>query len=151
MSPTARKTLATKQLVSTLGPDEKAVVTAALEVVSEHLAWDVGLLRSLREKYEELAAAATRTQKPHLGARPVIRNPSALAGHNPLARTDPYELDAAYEHDQLRSVLASLTQRSLREAVDIVQSREPNTKPASRSLKADMIDYIVEHVAGPGY
>lgn len=41
--------------------------------------------------------------------------------------------------------------KRLREAVDIVQSHEPNTKPASRSRKADMIDYIVEHVAGPGY
>ncbi len=151
MSPTARKTLATKQLVSALGPDEKAAVTAALEVASEHLAWDVGLLRSLREKYEVLAAATARTQKPDLGPKPVIRNPSALAGHNPLAKTNPYELDAAYEHDQLRRVLADLTQRSLREAVDMVQAREPNSKPPNRTRNPDMIDYIVEHVAGPGY
>jgi hypothetical protein len=56
-----------------------------------------------------------------------------------------------YGADQLRAVLQRSTQRSLREAVDAVQEREPGTRPASRTRNADMIDYIVEHVAGPGY
>src|SRR5260221_6747057 len=59
LSATARKTLVTKQLVQALGPDEKAAVTAALEVVSERLALDSDLQQRLREQYGEIAALAT--------------------------------------------------------------------------------------------
>jgi hypothetical protein len=62
-----------------------------------------------------------------------------------------YFLLEEYGRDQLRAVLDRMTQRRLREAVDSVQEREPGTRPASRTRNADMIDYIVEHVAGAGY
>jgi hypothetical protein len=44
-----------------------------------------------------------------------------------------------------------LAYEALAEAVDAVQEREPDARPASRTRNADMIDFIVEHVAGPGY
>jgi hypothetical protein len=39
----------------------------------------------------------------------------------------------------------------LREAVDVVQLHDPDSKPSSRSRNDVMIDFIVEKVAGPGY
>jgi aryl-alcohol dehydrogenase-like predicted oxidoreductase len=56
-----------------------------------------------------------------------------------------------YGRNQLRAVIERATQRLLREAVDIVQSHEPDSKPSSRSRNDVMIDFIVEKVAGPGY
>jgi len=59
-----------------------------------------------------------------------------------------HPLQAAYKACQ---VIGSATVARLREAVEVVQSREPGTAPRSRAKNADMIDYIVEHVAAPGY
>jgi hypothetical protein len=70
---------------------------------------------------------------------------------NPYARPDPYKLLDWYGRDQFRAVIVGATVQSLRELVDAVQAREPGARPASRSKKQDMIDYLVEHVAGHGY
>ncbi len=153
LSATARKTLVTKQLVQALGPDEKAAVTAALEVVSERLAWDSDLQQSLREKYGEIAALATATgtRTKDLGPLPVPIRSVGLDRYTPYGKFDPYQLVYEYGAHQLRAVLVRGTQKDLREATDIVQTREPGTKPASRTKSADMIDYIMRHVAGTGY
>jgi hypothetical protein len=146
-----RQTKATTQLLNALGGSDKAAATAiALEAINERLEWDSVLQQDLRQKYEALAALNPPKSKQAIGPEPVVRNPSALVGYNPAARLNPYVLDAAYEHDQLRRVLAPLSQQALREAVEAVQARNPESKPTSRTAKQKMIDYIMEHVA-PGY
>jgi len=151
MSASRRKALATHQITNVLGSDQSAAVIAALEVVAERLAWDTEVQRSLREKYAEIVDLSK--PKPSVGTGPVPRPKGALAlgEWNPLGKFDPYLLSKNYEPDQLRAVLGSATPATLREGVNAVQSHNPGTKPASRARKADMIDYIVEHVVGSGY
>jgi hypothetical protein len=56
-----------------------------------------------------------------------------------------------YGSRQLRAVLTGYSLMKLKEGLEAVQEKTPGTKPASRSKKAAIIDYIVEQVAGPGY
>lgn len=152
MSPSRRKTLATQQLLSTLeGTDQTAAITAALEAINEQMGWDTGLRQSVRNKYADLVAMTPAKNKPNLGPVPVPIPGPALARYNPYGKFDPYFILDAYGHDQLRAVLVRGTQRDLREAVGIVKERNPGTKPANATRNADMIDYIVQYVAGPGY
>ncbi len=150
-----RKSLATQQLLNTLaGDNQTAVVVAALEVVNEWATWDGALLERLRQKYEELSTLSNgKSKQPDQNHAPA---PFPIAGKelgkfNPYGKLDPYELLDEYGRDQLRAVLTRATQRHLREALDIVQSHDPDTKPPSRSRNDAMIDFIVEKVAGPGY
>jgi hypothetical protein len=151
MSATKREALATQQLLSTLGADKRAAVTAALEVINERLAWDLGLRQSLSQKYAEIAALAKPTSTADRGPAPTPKPASGLARHSPLTKTNPYELADEWGRDHLRALLEGASQKLLREAVTVVQARAPGTKPVSRSKNADMVDYIMEHVAGPGY
>jgi len=150
-SATARNSLATQQLVSTLGTDKKAAVTAALETVNERLAWDRAFEQSLRQRYDELAALATSKPKaaPRSASKPALA--SGPAQRATLEKLDPYQLLEGFGRDHLRAALADTTQRRLRSAVDVVQARHPTTKLPNRNRNEDMIDYIVTHVAGPGY
>lgn len=151
MSVAQRKALATKQVLSDLaGENENAAITAALEVMHEHLAWDTALKRRLQQKYEELDALGPKKGKADLGPEPVPISGPSLDQISPYGKVNPYDLRDWYGEGQLRAVLIRLTAPSLREAVDITQSRNPETKATSRTAKQKMIDYIMEQVA-PGY
>jgi len=111
MSATARKTLATKQLVSTLGSDEKAVVTAALEILNERLSWDTGLLLNLRQRYDELAAL--NIPKPKIVRDEMFRvDGSGPSRRATLEKLDPYQLLEDVGRDRLRAALAGNTQKA---------------------------------------
>jgi hypothetical protein len=154
MSAAQRKKLATQQLLNTLtGENESTATTAALEVINELLASDRSVQQRLQEKYDELTALTNGRPQPRAGQTAV---PKPIAGvdldrYSPYGKLDPYQLLAGFGRDQLRAVLKGATPPLLREAVDVVQAREPNAGKVNRAKKADMIDYIVEHVAGPGY
>lgn len=149
MSATARKSLATKQLVSALGSDERAAVTAALEAVNERLAWDVALRQSLSQKYEELTALSAPRPKPTRVPAPQVDG-SGPARHTTLEKLDPYQLFEDVGRDKFRASLVNTTQQRLQTAVKAVKARHPGTKPLGRR-NYDLVDYIVEYVAGPGY
>lgn len=152
LSAAKRKSLATQQLLNNLGGDDQAAaVTAALEVINEWLPWDTALHERLHQKYEELRSIGGSKKKEQPGPVPVPISGRSLDSFNPYGKLDPYRLLDEYGREHLRAVLMRATQRLLREAVDIVQSHEPATKPASRSRNDAMIDYIVENVAGPGF
>lgn len=161
MNASQRKALALKLLTNALEPqpdqgsNESALTIAALELVSESLAGDVVTKERLREKYEEIASLATKQPKSPPKPKPM---PTLLPGrgrgvdtYNPYAKLNPFELLEDYGAHQLRAVLERATQQSLRDAVAMVQKHNPGTVPNNRTKSADMIDYIVLHVAGPGY
>ncbi len=81
---------------------------------------------------------------------PLIRTPG-IGRQSPLDVLDPYELALDYGRDQLRNVLGRATKKNLKVAVGLVQKRNPATKPNDASTNQGLIDYIVQHVAGPGY
>jgi hypothetical protein len=151
MSASRRKTLATQQITNAAGSNQTLAITAALEVIAERLTWDSGVAQSLRQKYAELLELSQ--PKPNNGASSVPRPKGTLGlgEFGSLSKLDPYVLSRNYEPWELRQVLGSATAARLKEAVEIVQTREPGTAPKGRTKKADMIDYIVEHVVGPGY
>lgn len=162
MSATQRNKLATKGIAAALGiptEGEKVAVTAALEAVNERLAADTDLRETVRQKYQEITALSAGTgqkpgasQQPDLGPTPIpIRTTGTPEDYNPYAGFDPYRLQWRYGDHQMRAVLVRGTQRDLREAVDIVQARNPGTAPRSKSNNADMVDYIMEYVVGPGH
>jgi hypothetical protein len=160
MSATQRNKLATKGIIVALGiPDEgeKAAIIAALEAVNERLAADRDLRETVRQKYQEIAALgaggrqkARQSPEVDLGPTPIPIRAGTPEEYNPYAAFDPYKLVWEYGEHQLRAVLLRGTQRDLREAVGIVQEREPGTAPRSKNNIADMVDYIMEHVVGPG-
>ena len=148
--------MATERLTNAVAATEKSekdiAITAALELVSERLAGDAAWQQNFRQRYDELQALVK--SKAETARTPVPRPKPASAStprFHPLAKLNPYDMAERYEHSELRTVLENASQALLREAVDVVQSREPGTRPAGRTKKADMIDYIVEHVIGPGY
>lgn len=157
LSASERKTLATRQLVDAVGPNQNAAVTAALEAVTEWLAWDTALRQRISEKYGELttprstARSASRGTRPSGPAPKPVRSGGSPAGGRTLEKLDPYRVLEDFGRDQLRTVLERDTQRRLRTAVDIVQERNPGTKPAGRVHIDDMVDYIVKQILGPGH
>lgn len=153
MSATQRNKLATQEITTSLGlTDEKVAITAALEAVYERLAWDADLRERVREKYQEIVALDTGARKkPDLGPVPVPIRAGTPEQYTPYGKFDPYKLNYEYGSNQLRAVLVRGTQRDLREAADIVQARNPGTKPTNRSSKDAMIEYIMEHVVDLNY
>lgn len=148
MSATQRHKLATQGIVNAVGAtDEKAVITAALEAIHERLSSDSELRDILRQKYHEIAALNPRPPVHDLGPVPIPIRSGTPEQYSPYGKFDPYKLVYQYGEHQLRAVLTRGTQKDLREATDIVQARNPATKPRSRSAKVDMIDYIMGHVA----
>jgi hypothetical protein len=50
-----------------------------------------------------------------------------------------------YGNDKLGRALQNYTLDMLKQTADMVQAAHPGTKPKSKSSKAAVIDYIVEH------
>ncbi|MGO8948930.1 MAG: hypothetical protein ACLQUY_15030 [Ktedonobacterales bacterium] len=154
MTPTQRKTLANQKIVNFLGASSQgketnSAITAALEIISDRLAYDTDIQQTLRQKYGELEALDKKPPKPDLGPEPIPISGSGLEHYNPYAKFDPYVLLHDYGRDQLRAVLLRATSAHLREAVGIVKEHNPGTKPTDGRSNAGMIDYIVEYVVGP--
>jgi hypothetical protein len=152
LSASKRKSLATEQLLTAVSATDKdAALTAALEIINEWLSWDREMGRRLHEHYIELEALNSNKKKPPSGPAPIPVSGPDLDHFNPYAKPDPYKLLDWYGQDAFRAAIDGTSTQTLRDLVEAVQAREPGTKPASRSRKQDMIDYIVEHVAGPGF
>lgn len=147
-----RKALATERIIAALvADDSEAALTAALETVADGLERSPAKRDRLRARYAELEALRQTAKKPALAPAPVPISGPDLDHFNPYAKPDPYKLLAWYGHDQFRALISRATPEALRDLVDAVRAREPDATPARRSRKRDMIDYIVEHVAGPGF
>lgn len=151
MTPTQRKTLAATTIMQALAVSDQALaITAALEAVSERLAWDTALQHSVREKYGDLQTVGTAKPKKDLGPMPPLIRTPGLNRQSPLHVLDPYELALDYGDDQLRNVLSRASGPNLQVAARLVKERNPGKIPSGQSKPA-LIDFIVEHVAGPGY
>lgn len=156
MTPTQRHKTAEQQVAHALGAsDTKLAVTAALEALGEQLGWDTNLRARASEKYQELQALANAKANGAAKRTPASK-PTPIKGpdldhYSPYGRLNPYQLLEGYGRDQLRAVLETAPADRLREAVSVVQEREPGTAPAGTRRKIDMVDFIVEHVAGSGY
>jgi len=105
----------------------------------------------LHDEYAELASLTQHRRRAPRGPAPVPLSGGDLYHSSAYSKFDPYKVREDYGSHQLRAVLERATVQSLREAVGIVQSRVPDAAPASKARKADMIEFIMPHVAGPSY
>lgn len=63
-------------------------------------------------------------------------------------RDNPYLLYRAYGESQTRRLLMNRDPEELKRSVAIVQAQHPGTAPRDRRFKANLVNYIIEHVSG---
>lgn len=148
---------ATGRLRRTLEVDDLKLLSAAVaEVAADTAERDPRFAQRIRETYQDLyALRATRpVRRTGSEVKDVALVPIGSMGDvriDPYAPLDAYTLHQLYGSSQLRSALSVYSLPKLKQALAPVEQRHPGTKPTSRAEKDSIIDYIVEHVAGPGY
>ncbi len=152
-----RSVEATGRLRQTLGLDDlKLLSTALAEVAADEIANNPQFANRVRAAYRDLLVMQKTRPLGGDKVRSAEVDLVPLPGTDgvridPYAPLDPYLLTSLYGSNQLRAALSVYTLTKLKQALDAVQQRNPDTKPTSRAKKDAIIDYIVEHVAGPGY
>lgn len=132
--------------------DIKALAATLAEEALESLQRDPAFAARVLQRYATLARPTSRPKRAR--SQPVdsaedltpIRH---IGGHpaNPGAPPDPYYLYDLYGAHQLRRALSRYKLPELRLATQLVQERNPGTKPSNKSKRDPLIDYIVEQVA----
>lgn len=154
LSTAQRAAQAINQAIEALGLDDAKRLSAALTIAaSEGVRKNPMFAAHVRSLYEDMAPKRST-------ARPTASNGRADDDlvpvkqvdyiRNPAAPPDPYFLLELYGAHQLRLALQRYTLARLKEAIPAVQAQHPDTKPKGKATKDSVIDYIVEHVAGPG-
>jgi hypothetical protein len=152
-----RNSLALQRLSESLSIEDPALLaTAVLEVIADEVGWNGDVGRRIRDTYRDLIQLPSLTKaKPRLSKpQPVKLIPVGTVDERrfkPYGPLDPYLLFDLYGADQLRLALDGYSLVKLKEGMAAVAARNPGTKPKSKASKAPLIDYIVEHVAGPGH
>lgn len=138
-----------------LGLDDLKLLSASIaEAAAEEIARNEQFSRRIRDLYAELASkqGVKRTSQIPVPAVELVPLPgSENVRVDPFAALDPYLLQRLYGARQLREALSVYSLSKLKEALSPVEQRNPGTKPKNKSRKDSIVDYIVEHVAGPGY
>lgn len=132
------------------------LTTAALEVVADEVGRNGDVARRIRESYRDLLQSSqqTKTKPRPPKPEPVKLIPVGTVDESrikPYGPLDPYLLFDLYGAHQLRLALDGYSLIKLKEGMAAVAARNPSTRPKSKASKAPLVDYIVEHVAGPGY
>ena len=133
--------------------DAKLLGTAVAEIVAEESARNPQLAARIRARYDELINLRG-TQKPGPGKKteqlpPLvpIRRDLPYRAIDPTAPPDPHWLTLAYGHNQLARALQDFTVDMLKQTANNVQREHAGAKPASRSSRAALIEYIVSHTS----
>lgn len=147
-----RATQAAQQAADILGlSDAKSVAAALAEAGVESLRANPSFAARVRDIYAEIAKPAKpkRTQS-HKAAPDVELAPRRHVGTreaNPGAAPDPSYLLSLYGADQLPLALARYKVADLKLAAELVQQRNPGTKPTSRGNRDALIAYIVRYAS----
>lgn len=137
--------------------DPKRLSIALAYAASEEIEHNARFAAQVRTVYDALAAVSptgaggrgrggSGTKAPVVNLVPVKH----LEGYEVdlAAPLDPYFLYEVYGAQQLPIALNLFSATRLKEAVALVQERNPSTKPTSRSRKEALIEYIIHYVAG---
>lgn len=146
---------ATRRLREVLGlSDLKVLATALAEIAADEAQHNVDFGDRIRHAYREIELLPTQNRSSRKIASKPKLIPIAAPGVvdiDPHGDLNPFSLVQLYGANQLRAALTEYSLSRLKEASAIVEQRNPSTKPKNKSRKDTIIDYIVEHVAGPGY
>jgi len=164
---TERSAEATRSLCEALGigfvptTKLKVLATALAEVAAEEARRNLDFSGRVRALYEQLAtpknkpsssASGSARRRAQRQVTPLV--PLAEAGtvrFNPYLGCEPEKLLILYGREQLPAALNEYSSDHLKEAAQRIRAERPESKLRSKASRAAIIDYIVEHVAGPGY
>jgi hypothetical protein len=129
--------------------DANILGAALAEAATREIRRNAAFGNEVRRLYDEISQA----RKPVGGAgtrRKVPSEPLVALRHtgahiDPFAPPDPKTLMYVYGEDKLGRALENYTMDLLKEAADNIQREHPGTKPASKTKKSALIDYIVEY------
>lgn len=151
LTATQRSAEAARQAAELLGlQDVKAVAAALAETALRNVRRDPAFADHVRLLYNEMAKTARPKRAP---AQPtaervelVPREQVTAREPNPGGAPDPYYLLELYGADQLAFALARYKVADLKLAAELVQQRNPGTKPTNKGNRDALIAYIVQHV-----
>jgi hypothetical protein len=148
LTPTQRRDEAARLAAVHLGVDDvKAVAAALAEAAIEGIKRNPSFEAQVRTLYTQMARAPkvkrANTQRVRPDVELVPRKYIAAPAPNVGAAPDPYYLLDLYEADQLPLALSRYSLTDLRLAAELVQQKNPGTKPKSKSSRAAIIEYIV--------
>jgi len=146
---------ATRRLRTVLGLEDLKLLSAAIAEAAADEADRSAQFRShVLTIYQELAMlqVSGSSRRPTHAADEVELIP--LPGTegiriDPFGTVDPILLLRLYGPHQLRTALSGYSYTALKEAVSVVKSRYPKTKPKDGRKADALLDYIVEQIA-PG-
>jgi hypothetical protein len=152
LTPTQSATEAARRASHILDIQDTKIVAAALaEEALSLLERDAIFKTHVRERCADMA-----TPRRVVEPRERRRSPSRIElvpiktlgprEVNPAAPPDPYFLLELYGPDQLRLALSRYKVAELKPAAAVVQGRNPGTRPADKSRRDPLLDYIVEQV-----
>jgi len=134
------------------GASDAHVLTALSEIAAEEGRRNPRFAEAVRGRAGELAAQHGSSVKPTKtttsGALPPLVPVRQLGGFreiDPFKPPDPPFIVQVFGHHQLARALQDYTLDKLKQASAEIERQHPSTKPASRTRKADLIAYIVEH------
>lgn len=144
---------AIKQSARILGLDDTKRLETAIAVASaEELSQNGRFATSVRAVYALLPPSTKHTRSPlktlnalTLDVQP-IKHVEGFS-FDPSQPIDPYLLYEAYGANQMRQLLEVVPLSNLKQTSTFVEQRNPDTKPKSRSIKAAVIEYIMQYVA----
>ncbi len=157
ISPAERSARATQRLCDALGlgvlkpKDVKNLATALAEATAEEVVTNATFRQRVLGIFQELSVSskpATKKPAPPKAAKPKLVpirdfDPKLFAPDKPI---DPYLVQYAYGDEQLRLMLQQFSVATLKKSAEIVEERNPGTKPVNRAQKVALLDYIVSHV-----
>lgn len=154
LTPTQRVTEAMKQACAFLElSDSNALKAALVEAALDGVQHNSSFAAHVRALYESMArpkrvnsaSEGSRQVSPAVELTPRPNVPMREA--NPAAPPDPYYLNELYGAEQLPLALARYKVPKLKLAAELVQQRNPGTKPKNKGNRDALIDYIVAYVA----
>ena len=150
-----RSAEATRTLRALLGLNDLKLLSASIaEAAAEEIVRNERFSGRVRNIYAELESKQQTPTSHRRQTHDVELTPLPGAEHvrvDPFAPLDPFLLQRLYGSKQLRQALSVYSLSKLKEALSPVEERNPGTKPTNKGRKDAIIDYIVEHVAGPGF
>ncbi len=133
--------------------DSKRASAALAEAAVEELLCNPAFAQRVRGWYDELAPAAPKRARTTAGRtqrtpkRELVPLRIVESGEvNISAPLNPYLTYEMYGADQFADALREYSLSNLKEAVEIVQERNPGTKPRNKGQKEPIIEYLVQYV-----
>ena|SRR5579862_1052646 len=133
--------------------DTKRLTTALSIVAADAIERNMLIAEQVRQVYSALPSTSVRSRtqadpKKSITDFTLIKRVQGFA-LDAAAPINPYLLYEAYGEQQLPGVLDLFSLAKVKEMALFVEEKHPNTKPANKSKKASVIEYIIKYVTMP--